>query len=169
MVSNKITEETAQLILHARKLFNNGDYVGVYDAVQSVLESGKGDQTLARLAILSLARSGAPNQAIDLFYKLKPMLPENEETLTLKARLFKDNFLHCNDKKIRLEQGIKARDTYLQAYKIRRHYYPGINAATLSFLIDDIEMTDTLAKEVAGICEKLPLSKEESYYSKTGC
>ena len=90
METNSIPTDSGQLIEHARNLLRVGDYVGVYDSVQNAIELDDCDPTLIHLAVLSLARSGATNQAMDLFNKLKSMLPENEEILTLEARLFKD-------------------------------------------------------------------------------
>ncbi|MGV7222455.1 MAG: tetratricopeptide repeat-containing protein [Nitrospinales bacterium] len=157
--------ESKTMVDEAKNLLKIGDYVGVFDAVQNSIESSDCDPELIHLAVLSLARSGATNQAMDLFNKLKSLLPENEEILTLEARLFKDIFLNTTSVSKRLELGTKARDIYLKAYKLRNHYYPGINAATLSYLIDDTDQSKFLAEEVIQICEEATIdNSEEDYY-----
>ena len=165
MGTNLKSTDSIHLVEQAKSLLKIGDYVGVYDAVQTSLESNDCDPALVHLAILSLARSGATNQAMDLFNKLKPMLPENEEILTLEARLFKDFFLNSSNSSEKLELGTKARDIYLKAYKIKNNYYPAINAATISYLINDTVQAKTLSEEVITICENAPIkNSEEDYY-----
>jgi class 3 adenylate cyclase len=165
METNTNPTNSKHLAKQARDLLKIGDYVGVYDAVQNSLESSNCDPALVHLAVLSLARSGATNQAMDLFNKLKSILPENEEILTLEARLFKDVFLSTNNSSEKLALGTKARDIYLKAYTIKDHYYPAINAATLSFLINDTQQSKVLAEEVIHLCDSASkTNSEEDYY-----
>ena len=131
----------------------------------SAAESGIFDPDLAHMAVLSLARSGATGQAIDLFYKFKPRLPETEKILSLHARLFKDEYLNSQTQDRQYKLGLKARDLYLRAYDIHHNYYPAIDAATLSFLVEDNEAAKDLAEEVIRICERTSLSgTEDDYY-----
>jgi len=158
-------ENPGDLVRRAKELLKKGDFVGVYDVAQGAIESGIFDTNLAHMAVLSLARSGATGQAIDLFYKFQPRLPKTEKILSLHARLFKDEFLNSHTQDRQYKLGLKARDLYLRAYNIHHNYYPAINAATLSFLIEDNEAANDLAKEVIRICGRTTLSgTEDDYY-----
>ena len=48
----------------------------------------------------------------------------------------------------------RALECYQEAYKLHKHYYPGINMATLHFLLDDEEEARSVAHEVLGACSR---------------
>ncbi|MDH5763153.1 MAG: TRAFs-binding domain-containing protein [Nitrospinota bacterium] len=154
------------LIFQARELLKKGDFVGVYDVAYKSLEDGEiADPTLAHLAVLSLARSGATTQAEHLYRKVKALLPPTEENLSLEARLYKDQFLKATDPATKTSLGKKARDLYLAAYRINKNYYPGINAATLSLIIGDKKSCHRLAREVLKLCnQNSVVYSGEDYY-----
>lgn len=157
------TEAEAQ-VCRARDLLKMGDYVGVYDAAHTALENDSADPALLYLAVLGLARSGAISQAIHFHDRVKSRLPLSEENLSLEARLYKDQFLACQDPQQKNQLGVQARDLYLQAYQIQKNYYPAINAATLSLLIDDTAACRSLAEEVLAICDHTPLAGDANDY-----
>ena len=133
--------QSESLVRQARELLKKGDFVGVYDVAYKALEDQESaDPTLAHLAVLSLARSGATTQAEHLYRKVQDILPPTEDNLSLKARLYKDQFLKAKDPAIKTLLGKKARDLYLEAYRINNNYYPAINAATLSLIMGDFPM-----------------------------
>ena len=139
----------SSLVGQARELLKKGYFGGVYDVAYKALEDQESaDPTLAHLAVLSLARSGATTQAEQFYRKVKHMLPPTEDNLSLEARLYKDQFLKAKDSGIKTSLGKKARDLYLEAYRINKNYYPAINAATLSLIIGDQSACHRLAKEV---------------------
>lgn len=145
--------ESESLVRQARELLKKGDFVGVYDVAYKALEDPQNaDPTLAHLAILSLARSGATTQAEHWYRKIKAILPRTEDNLSLEARLYKDQFLKAKDPTIKIKLGKKARDLYLEAYRINHNYYPAINAATLSLIIGDEAACQKLAQEVLTLC-----------------
>ncbi|MEE8269183.1 MAG: TRAFs-binding domain-containing protein, partial [Nitrospinaceae bacterium] len=154
------------LVRQARELLKKGDFVGVYDVAYKALEDHKSaDPTLAHLAVLSLARSGATTQAEHLYRKVKGILPPTEDNLSLEARLYKDQFLKAKDPGIKTSLGKKARDLYLEAYRINNNYYPAINAATLSLIIGDKSACHRLAKEVLKLCDQSSSTHgDEDYY-----
>ena len=45
-----------------------------------------------------------------------------------------------------------ALELYEQAYRLRKHYYPGINVATLKLLLDDEKEARDVAKDVLETC-----------------
>ena len=56
--------QSESLVCEARELLKKGDFVGVYDVAFKALEDQENaDPTLAHLAVLSLARSGATTPA----------------------------------------------------------------------------------------------------------
>ena len=158
--------ESESLVCQARELLKKGDFVGVYDVAYKALEDqGSADPTLAHLAVLSLARSGATTQAAHLYRKVKDVLPPTEDNLSLEARLYKDQFLKAKDPAIKASLGKKARDLYLEAYRINNNYYPAINAATLSLIIGDTTACHRLAKEVLKLCDQSSSTQDdEDYY-----
>ena len=145
--------ERETLVGQARELLKKGDFVGVYDVACKALEDTQNaDPILAHLAVLSLARSGATTQAEHWYQKIKAILPPTEDNLSLEARLYKDQFLKAKDPHIKIQLGKKARDQYLEAYRINNNYYPAINAATLSLMIGDEKACRRLAEEVLTLC-----------------
>ena len=145
--------DSESLVRQARELLKKGDFVGVYDVAYKALEDPQNaDPTLAHLAVLSLARSGATTQAEHWYRKIKTILPPTEDNLSLEARLYKDQFLKAKDPALKTELGKKARDLYLEAYRISHNYYPAINAATLSLIIGDEAACHKLAQEVLMLC-----------------
>jgi adenylate cyclase len=158
--------QSESLVCQARELLKKGDFVGVYDVAYKALEDqGNADPTLAHLAVLSLARSGATTQAEHLYRKVEGILPPTEDNLSLEARLYKDQFLKAKDPGIKTSLGKKARDLYLKAYQINSNYYPAINAATLSLIIGDKSACHRLAKEVLKLCDQSSSTHgDEGYY-----
>lgn len=158
--------QSESLVCQARELLKKGDFVGVYDVAYKALEDQeKADPTLAHLAVLSLARSGATTQAEHLYRKVKGILPPTEDNLSLEARLYKDQFLKARSPGIKTALGKKARDLYLKAYQINQNYYPAINAATLSLMIGDQNACQQLAEDVLKICDESSSGQgDEGYY-----
>ena len=157
--------QSESLVCQARELLKKGDFVGVYDVAFKALEDQENvDPTLAHLAVLSLARSGATTQAEHLYRKVKAILPPTEDNLSLEARLYKDQFLKAKEPGIKITLGKKARDLYLEAYRINNNYYPAINAATLSLIIGDQKACHHLAKEVLQLCDQSASKGDEDYY-----
>ncbi len=142
------------IIQNANKLLEKGDYFGVYDAVQKPLENGEFNADLVYLGLLALARSGATRQALELYENYRERLPQNPKFLSLLARLYKDLCIHSKDKKKQLLLGQRGRDLYIEAYNKDPSYYPLINAATLSLLIEDHKTSRQQAQTVLDLCEK---------------
>ena len=82
------------------------------------------------------------------------------EILCLRGRLFKDAFEHATGDASADKLARRARDEYLRAYAIAGDAYPGVNAATLSMLLDERTETERLARQVVASIERkgAPLS-----------
>ena len=122
---------TDQATLTAQELLKRGDYFAVYDCVQRSLESDGFNSELVYLGLLALAKSGATNQALDLYENYKQRIPKNGEFLSLLARLHKDLCIQSKDDASIKRYGELGRKLYLQAFDTDPSYYPLINAAFL--------------------------------------
>jgi class 3 adenylate cyclase len=147
-----------------RSVLAKGDFALAFDLAQEALLPETFDADLAYLALLSLARCGAPQQALAEFCKIQPQMPETEQTYCLEARLYKDLFVQGPPESA-LDYAQKARSCYLKAYRLNHSYYPGINAATLSLLIGRDSSSRSLAEEVLASCaEKWRTAEGDEYY-----
>ena len=79
-----------QTIQDAQHLLKGGDYFAVCDCVQRSLEESDFNLEMVYLGLLALAKSGATNQALELYETHKERVPKNGEFLSLLARLHKD-------------------------------------------------------------------------------
>jgi len=99
---------------------------------------------LIQLWALALARSGATNKANALMEKLAARGLNDEETLGLLARTYKDLWIQTGDHK-RL---VRARETYLRATELTKGTWTAINAATLAAVDGDNAEAARLARAV---------------------
>jgi thioredoxin-like negative regulator of GroEL len=78
---------------NAKQVFQKGDFLGAFDLAQKDLEKDPKNHDILYLATLCLARSGATDQAISSLNNYKFQIPNTEDFLALRARLYKDKFL----------------------------------------------------------------------------
>ena len=71
-----------------------------------------------------------------------------EEPIALLARLHKDAW-RTSKRRDDLEQ---SRDLYLKAFQLTRKSFSGINAASMSWMLEDKPLAKDLAKQVLAIC-----------------
>ncbi len=166
-----IRRETINLDLNYPEIFRIlgehilklGEPLMAYDILSEGLKKWSNDTRLQQLLALSLARSGATQRANNLLLELVNSSKNDEETLSLLARTHKDLWKQA----IVPEEGSKqialAAERYQQAYQIRKSYYPGINAATMTMLMGDNEKARAIAAEVREKClAKLPAVSHRS-------
>lgn len=135
-----------------RRLLAVGEPLIAYDTATEGLEIFKGDVRLRQLLALALARSGATESASLVLKKLMEQGEDDEETLGLSARTFKDLALRCSNPFERQRYLFKSREIYFRSYRKTYGYYSGINAATLSLLSGDLEQSQQLALSVREQC-----------------
>jgi class 3 adenylate cyclase len=70
----------------------------------------------------------------------------DEETVSLLARVYKDIWKDTGD----VSFGILSRETYLRAFRDTLSYYPGVNAATMSWLTGQKGQAEELARRALG-------------------
>src|SRR5689334_1795888 len=135
-----------------RKHLEQGAPWDACDAFREAMVARVPDAELLYWGALAHARSGAVHEAhalLDRAQKAGPSTSRLGEIRSLRGRLWKDAY-HCaprNPEAARLLQ--RARDEYLAAYALERDAFPGINAATLSFLIGERAEAERLAQEVS--------------------
>ncbi len=102
---------------------------------------------LRQLLGLALARSGAGDEARAILTQLYTEGHEDEETLGLLARSYKDMAEAAvgSEKKLYLH---RAKDFYAKAYEKTNGYWSGVNAATLALLLGERQYASKLAREV---------------------
>lgn len=149
-----------------------GDHLLAYDTAVRGLAERPDDLTLKHAAVLALARSGATATARERYLELGlGTVPRDRispslyvDIMALDARILKDLAL--------MESGDRRRDLFLKtARRYRRifddtgHYYPGVNAATLTLLAGHPAAAKAIALSVRAICEqRLADGLEQGYY-----
>jgi tetratricopeptide (TPR) repeat protein len=132
----------------AERLLALGEPLIAYDVASEGLRQFAGDIRLRQMLALALARSGATLKANALLLELVGESHADEETLGLLARTYKDLGLRTTNPQARVQALREARNYYLDAYRKTDGYWTGINAATLSLLINEREMASRLAGKV---------------------
>jgi hypothetical protein len=82
---------------------------------------------------------------------------EHEETLSRRGRILKDAGDKAYGIDVERAKALyrQAIDYYRRAYNLQKHYYPGINAATLTLLVDQLpDSSATLAREIVDRLEQ---------------
>jgi class 3 adenylate cyclase/tetratricopeptide (TPR) repeat protein len=132
----------------AERLLALGEPLIAYDVASEGLRQFAGEIRLRQLLALALARSGATLKANAVLLELVGEANGDEETLGLLARTYKDLGLRSTNLQGRVKALREARDYYLEAYRLTDGYWTGINAATLSLLINETEMASRVAGKV---------------------
>ncbi len=122
------------------------------------------DQSLIYLGIrqqqaLSMAQSGALHQARDSLQKLIGQGYDDGETSGILGRVYKDLYLAEDDPQKQSLHLARCFDIYHDAFQnaLKRRqledaYYNGINAATISLLMNDVQKSAHIAGTVKDIC-----------------
>ena len=101
-----------------------------------------------QLRALALARSGEWLAAQQILGSLYNLGHRDSETISLYARTWMDNYKKTN-RNLYLE---KSQKLYAEAFQLNpKDYYPGINAASKSVFLGDLEMAQELASKVEEI------------------
>jgi class 3 adenylate cyclase/tetratricopeptide (TPR) repeat protein len=144
-----------------------GEPLLAYDVAKQGLQHFPSSVRLRQLLGLALARSGASDEAHAIFTQLYTEGNEDEETLGLLARSYKDmaEAAVAYEKKLHLQ---RAKDFYAKAYEKTNGYWTGINAATLAVLLDERQYASKLAREVRVLCDEelkgLKQTGEDAYW-----
>jgi class 3 adenylate cyclase/tetratricopeptide (TPR) repeat protein len=138
----------------AKRLLKMGEPLIAYDVTSEGLEYRKGDLPLRRSQGLALARCGAIHAAKGVLEKLISEGDQDEETLGVLARVYKDVWLQSGTDEDRATYLNAAFEKYNAAYKLTDGYWTGINAATLAAIRGERAMATALAQRVSQQCHE---------------
>lgn len=133
------------MIEDIKTLIKAGKYFKAYDLAKQAIIEKPSNLAIKQLFAQTLIRLGVIEKAeeylSELYFKQKERDPE---TSGLLGRVYKDLWLKSNN----IEFARKSRDVYLKSYKESNDTYPGINAASMSFVINDKAIGAQIAKEI---------------------
>jgi class 3 adenylate cyclase/tetratricopeptide (TPR) repeat protein len=137
-----------------KRALSAGEFLAAYDAVRAALEVHPGDDWLEQRMALSLAQMGSSARAQAILNALVAKDPQNRETLSILGRTYKDQWCANPANEQYLRQSF---DCYNRAFEVQpAESYPGINAATIAFLLKETDKANRIAKTVLEICREQP-------------
>ncbi len=138
-----------------RRALSAGEFLMAYDAAgAAVSEFHPDDDWLKQRMALALAQMGSAVRAQAILTPLAAKEPPNRETLSILGRTYKDQWCANPANKHPLRQSF---DCYNRAFEIEPpDFYPGINAATVAFLLGEKDKAHALASRVLEICQAQP-------------
>ena len=125
-----------------------------YDVASEGLNYFPGDTRLRHLLALALARSGVTDSARAILENLYVEGHQDEETIGLLARTYKDAADTSFDPAPRQDYLRRAHQLYTKAYEQSGGYWSGINAATTAVLLGDHNLAAKLARDVCEACNR---------------
>jgi class 3 adenylate cyclase/tetratricopeptide (TPR) repeat protein len=126
-----------------------GESLIACDIADEGLKNWEKDKELRQIKALALARMGSSQQAHEILSQLRKEANDDEETLGLLARTYKDLWILTGDPK----DLAQAHDGYTKAYNhAPGRYWTGINAATLGFAKGERETASELASQIRATC-----------------
>lgn len=142
------TPSTAALCIgQAEAFLAAGNPLPAYDVTRAALERWPQDVRLRQLYALALLRSGSPESARPTLEGLVAEGAQDEETLGLLARVYKDAALRsAADERAALLT--RAADLYRRAWELHRSTWTGVNAATCLLLMGRRPDAVALARDV---------------------
>ncbi|MEY2576662.1 MAG: hypothetical protein QOF80_2149 [Verrucomicrobiota bacterium] len=137
-----------------KRALSAGEFLTAYDAARAAIENHPDDDWLQQRIALALAQMGSSRRAQDILNTLVAKDPTNRETLSILGRTCKDRWCATPDNEHYLRQAF---DYYNRAFELPPpDSYPGINAATIAFLLNERDKADRIAKTVLEICQTQP-------------
>jgi adenylate cyclase len=137
-----------------------GNLVQAYTAVRKAADAGAASSRRNYLEVLAVARMGDTSHAQQLYERYGLGLEADPDSLSLKARLLKDQALAGpEDARARaLEQAAAA---YSAAYEATGDLFPLVNAATLTAAAGNRDLSHALAQNVL---LQVELSEHDGYW-----
>ena len=150
-----------------QRLRKEGKSLQAFDAASKGLIYWPGDLRLHQLQAMALADSGAAQAANTVLQRLVNQGNDDEETLSLLGRTYKQLWYESSDPKQRRRCLAATFASYSKCYALSQGYYPGINAATAAALLGEMDTARRLAAAVRADClqrfHALP-ADEGAYY-----
>jgi len=137
-----------------KRALSAGEFLTAYDAARARLDQDPEDAWLQQRMALALAQMGSSSRAQAILNALVEKDPTNRETLSILGRTYKDQWCADPKNEQRLRQAFEC---YNRAFEVPpADYYPGINAATIAFLLREKDKAASIAKTVLEICQGQP-------------
>ena len=159
--SRRTAEQWLDLVVEAER---RGELLTAYDLARRGMAAFPDDLWLKHRAVLVLARSGATDQARQLFRSFGLDDRLEEDIAALGARLAKDFTLAATGPE-RQRRAESASQAYGAVYERSGGYYPGINAATLALVAGTPEKAAELSRHVLESCNDAEAKQDgEDFY-----
>jgi class 3 adenylate cyclase/tetratricopeptide (TPR) repeat protein len=134
-----------------KRALSAGEFLTAYDAARAAVDNHPEDDWLQQRMALALAQMGSPRRAQDILKALVAKDPTNRETLSILGRTYKDRWCANPENEHYLRQAF---DYYNRAFEVTPpDSYPGINAATIAFLLKETDKANRIARTVLEICQ----------------
>lgn len=147
------------------RILAQGEPLLAYDVVSAGLKIWPDDLRLRQLQGLALSRSGATERANAILESLRREGENEEETLGMLGRTYKDLAGIAATGKQRKEFLKRAAKIYGEAYQTSGGYWSGINAATMTLLIGESHRAREIATKVRKQClNEVEYSRGDSYW-----
>jgi class 3 adenylate cyclase/tetratricopeptide (TPR) repeat protein len=139
---------------YVKRALSAGEFLAAYDAAREATATNPDDDWLLQRMALALAQMGSPTRAQAILNPLAAKDPTNRETLSILGRTYKDQW--CADPSAD-HYLRKSFDSYNRAFEVQpAESYPGINAATIAFLLKETDKANRIARTVLEICQAQP-------------
>ena len=148
-------------VKQTKQAIDKGNLLLAYDLARVAIDEGDTSAELRHLLVLTLARMGDGQQAMELYTEYGLHGSDNAHHRSIAARILKDAALAMPDGEDREEALTEAYRAYAEIYESSSDAYPGINAASLALLSGRKEQAQTLASSIIALNE---ISNPQSYY-----
>tara|TARA_R110000772_G_scaffold173328_6_gene285303 strand:+ start:437 stop:2188 length:1752 start_codon:yes stop_codon:yes gene_type:complete len=144
-----------------KKAIDNGNLLLAYDLARVAIDAGDTSVELRHLLILTLARMGDGQQAMELYEEYGLHGSANAHHRSLAARILKDAAFALPNGKDRDDALSAAYRAYAEIYEDSGDAYPGINAASLALLSGHKKQAQALALSIIALKE---IGNPKDYY-----
>jgi class 3 adenylate cyclase/tetratricopeptide (TPR) repeat protein len=139
---------------YVKRALSAGEFLAAYDCARAGLDPHPDDDWLRQRMALALAQMGSSTRAQAILHPLAAKDPTNRETLSLLGRTYKDRWCANPEHDHYLQQSF---GYYNRAFEVQpAESYPGINAATIAFLLKERDKANQIAQTVLEICRTQP-------------
>lgn len=150
-----------QNVTQTKKAIDKGNLLLAYDLARVAIDGGDTSTELRHLLVLTLARMGDGQQAMELYSEYGLNASTNAHHRSIAARILKDAALAMADGDIRDEAMTAAYRAYADIFEESGDAYPGINAASLALLSGRKQQAQALASSIIALKE---IANPQSYY-----
>jgi class 3 adenylate cyclase/tetratricopeptide (TPR) repeat protein len=127
-----------------KAFLKKGRYLAAYNLAGKSLHLEPDNIDIKQQYGLALAKLGLLDRAKSWLWDLYQNYSDDPETAGILGSVLKS--IYKKDKN--RDDAILSRNIYLENYKKNKSFYTGINAASMSVVIDDQEMASTIAREI---------------------